>query len=235
MPFFFKGSASTNLDDALENTNVRNNKKQYQDITAVVKDDYFWAFAELIHLIDNVMDWLSSWAGGCACHENLVATACNSRPARNRLVVSNISSNGRANVDFRSCPMKGRRAPEVAGGVLHRQVYNAISEAKSDVLLIAQSYNLSPDLSARLRLSFEIAQQRLLLGIRLKLACWQQVPWILPALASHDRETTVLTARAVLRMWGKWSDKQQANCICKLHSISILPSRCLPTLAITFL
>ena len=86
---------------------------------------------------------------------------------------------------WKSCPLRGCRATELAQGKLFIELQRASMLTQSKLAL-----QLSPELSQEKRneccTAFLVAKTHLELYLTLKLSHWQSPPWTVYLLASHD-------------------------------------------------
>ena len=119
-----------------------------------IRSPFFWAYGKFILLIQGVLNDISTWAEACPCHGFSKADCC----------------------------LKGRRAPECAGGIfktfLDRTVVTAASlfTAVSSGLTEAKKVDL-------LNREWNCAVDLIFCEIQLKTAQWEQLPWMLCGLA----------------------------------------------------
>lgn len=96
-------------------------------ITSAISSKLFWSYAKFLFLISGMIDSQSEYCEGCVCHEqwsrhnahkarktflrkkmqHFAPGAGNHPPADDRAVIDHAPS---------ACPLKGRRAPELANG-----------------------------------------------------------------------------------------------------------------------
>jgi hypothetical protein len=65
----FVDAPSRDVDQEAEDELVRKSDKLLKGITATISNPTFWIFARLILILADILTWLSSWVGGCPCHE----------------------------------------------------------------------------------------------------------------------------------------------------------------------
>lgn len=177
-------------------------------------------------LLASIMKWISDWSGGCPCHEqDMLPTSA--RTTKQRFIVKQICESATvpdAVCSVSTCPIRGRRAPDIATGVLHRHVLNSLVYGCSELCFATR--HLPAPAAAKLRMMYEVGQQRLLLGCRIKLGCWTQCPWRICGLASHNRQAAVLTARTLLNIWSVQNATQVAVrvCVIAVNTLLVMPN-----------
>lgn len=74
-----------------------------------------------------------------------------------------------------TCPLKGRRAPELAAGLLHERLDEMASYTSCGLSQV--TVGLSATDTALIHDAYDIGVGRLLACVKLKLAVWMQLPW----------------------------------------------------------
>ena len=147
------------------------------DLTAVLCSNQFHVYLEMVMALFNVVENLSSWFEGCACHEQHVKV-------RNRRAHSRKEG---AQLGLQvSCPMMGKRAPQLASGCLQDTFEELSSLHKASLLKRMSSRSLSPQEEALVMQDFEAGRNYISLGLQVKFDFWGKLPWRLAALAHED-------------------------------------------------
>ena len=98
--------------------------------------------------------------------------------------------------------MRGRRAPELAHGVLFSRLKETIEKQRTQVVF--EAFSLSDETQRETVLQeFEIGANVVLLNAELKLNFWQDLPWKLCALAVPDLQEQKKHAKEILRVFGQ--------------------------------
>lgn len=123
--------------DKSDKEDAMNSRFSPKDLTATLNDNKFWAYCGMVQLVHAAVDELAGWSEGCLCHPPWLGSASSGSYAvgmKTRLRQKLLD--GR-----RSCPMQGRRAPELACGVwkqfsekLLQQTFHQLSQVHQHLL-----------------------------------------------------------------------------------------------------
>ena len=92
---------------------TRDSELQAASVTKVVQDATWWAYLQAMLQLHECLHSLSQWCDGCACHEHILA---NVSRYRREHALRQVCSDG-------SCPLKGKRAPEMAVGQMEHVLH----------------------------------------------------------------------------------------------------------------
>ncbi|OLP98609.1 hypothetical protein AK812_SmicGene18941 [Symbiodinium microadriaticum] len=135
--------------------------KLVQRVDEAIRDPLFWAFLDLCSLLMDLLDRITSWTQGCACHS--------SGTLRNLLRPLLRGS------EPISCPMRGRRAAEMACGELHELLESLFSFNDSQIALV-HTAGLPDAEKTRLLLDWSAMKVHLRMQFDLKLSPWRHLP-----------------------------------------------------------
>lgn len=138
----------------------------------------FNAYLWMVQFIFSSVENLTGWFEGCACHEHLLKST-HARHARRALA----REIGVAEAD---CPMKGKRAPELAAGALDATFDALWGGARDSLLEKCAELGATDEQQAVLLNDFEAGRSFLQLGLQVKLDFWTRLPWKLAALGHFD-------------------------------------------------
>ena len=155
----------------------------------------FWAYLGIGSCIIDILDRITSWTQGCACHGSEVRAQL--KPLLRGLGPL-------------SCPMRGRRAPEIAEGALHRFIDGLFQFNDSQVMLVHVA-GLQQDLKTRLMLDWSAMKVHLRMQFDLKLSSWKQLPLSALALGHFDVSVAQRLMWNCLVQWENLSEEQQSN------------------------
>ena len=174
------------------------NKVSAREVTHILKSDLFMVFAETVLIVFNSLEELGSWCEGCSCHEDLLRgkTGHVSRKSLAKWIGTSDSD----------CPMKGKRAPELAAGHLQTVFTADWNRHVSKLWEKAADCQLSEEDIAILREDMERARSHLELGMQIKLDFWERLPWKLIAMAHWDCAIARQNAQSCLDMYNDLSD-----------------------------
>ena len=118
----------------------------------------------------------------------------------------------RFGIDVDSCPMKTRRAPEMASNALQKFLRALFQHASPLLLALPCIAALSEQERGIVVRDFEQARQHLHMVFVLKLSHWRQLPWVLMGVAHPEADSARSCGRRALsRQWA------QAYCRDKLE------------------
>ena len=147
------------------------------DVTRVLDDPLFHGYTAMVSQLHGVPKSLASWMEGCSCHETLLS----GQPSHRRGTFLH-SQLGRS-----VCPMSGCRSCELAAGALE-DVFTTLNSIAVGKLRQQVQTQLSAAQWATIIQDFELGRSHLHLGLRVKFAFWQKLPWRLCAL-NHWEES----------------------------------------------
>ena len=172
-------------------------------VTHVIRDNFFWAYLHMCSSLHLAIEQLMWWSENCPCHPN-EAQPGESRIARShrektefaRLIAKMGSS--WASI-FNICPMKGKRAPEIACGMLQHRMANMFKS--SELLVMQHVHGLSVPQQNQLMQEWNTAKDYLSAVLLTKIACWTTLPWKLCGIAHHDLTKARACAQECLSMY----------------------------------
>lgn len=106
-------------------------------ITATVHDRKWWSYGQMISQLHYVGHFASAWGSGCRCHEWLGGATKHAgqleilENARQSLSLQHSGCDG----SKFECPLKGKRAPELAAGKLFEAVAKAAEAARAEAII----------------------------------------------------------------------------------------------------
>ena len=150
---------------------------QPEMVTAAASDPLFRVRCHIVHALDESLEAFSKWAGGCQCHGDLVQEL--GQPSWYERLVSAHSP-----TRSQSCPMAGRRAPEMAAK-LAAVLEEAFTKGHSMIYQHLQSRTTPADLRSFLA-EYDQAKMEIVGLLSVKLDFWRRMPWLLAGVASVD-------------------------------------------------
>jgi hypothetical protein len=126
------------IDDIAETKSVSSSRRLLTQISAAINSRFFWVYARMVLRLTSMLTQMSSWIAGCICHP----------PHSNQMRADRF-----AGLDWAGagCPMKGRRAPEVAAGALHARLEAAASTAAAVMIAEVRGLGNADDASLTLQ------------------------------------------------------------------------------------
>ena len=137
-------------------------------LTSTLKSRFFAAYLDMLLILNAVQRELSAWSEGCTCHE------------------SELQGQSRSMVrgDALNCPMRGKRAAELAAGQL-RAVLRGIRAQQVEALVLEHCSLLTPQELTDIHQDFEAGCSHIELLLSVKLAFWERLPWHCAGLSHH--------------------------------------------------
>ena len=98
-------------------------------LTLAIPDSFFWAYGHMMLSIQVALDALAFWSENCPCHEgftkkeaNLLVGTMREQAPMTDVWQALMPNRNMKNSLWASCPMRGKRAPELAVGVLQERM-----------------------------------------------------------------------------------------------------------------
>jgi hypothetical protein len=200
-------------DDALQEEDK--NLLNLPVLTKAIRSSKWWSYTAMLNELHRYIASLSRWAEGCPCHgwqEPLfgfseptysestdILCAC-----RRELSLPRADGDGPHFV----CPLKGKRAIELAAGDLSAFM-REIAEAHFSTVVVACDVGLEAAAMTEVLNDFNYGKAYMLEMLATKLGHWQQLPWKLCALAHWDAAKAREAARSSLHTFDA-SPQQEA-------------------------
>lgn len=153
----------------------------YKLLNEAIRSPFFWSYARMLLHVSETSETLSKWAESCWYH----SAACN----------------------YKECPFKGARAPELASGA-HKHLLRDF-QLSADWHIHNLSAGLTPDEAQRLATDHHAAMARLAMEWEFRLHYWDLFPWKLCGLSIPNLELARVNAQHILTMWQRMSNDQQ--------------------------
>ena len=154
-----------------------------QAVDAAIGDQFFWA---ALLVIDNILAVIRSsiaWAESCRCHWRV-------------LQWDGLAPKLRA--QFESCPMRGRRCPEIAAGDLF-DVLASMFDVSATAILLELPATLSQAQRAKLLRDFELGRSHFSFSATLKLSAMMEPPRLIFAIAHHEQAKAKAALKQCMR------------------------------------
>jgi hypothetical protein len=97
-------------------------------VTDVLTDRLFTCYVDMVLALFNLIETLSRWFEGCSCHEHLLASVS---PHRSKAMLAKEFG---LDASIAECPMKGKRAPELAVGSLRGVIDEVWSASRGKLI-----------------------------------------------------------------------------------------------------
>ena len=148
------------------------------ELTSALQSAMFHVYATLVLSLFNVVEDLASWFEGCLCHEHQLKQPKNKTA---RVAHKEIREFG----PYAFCPMKGKRAPELAAGCLG-EVFDKLLSMRKVSLLKTMRGQLSQEDERIVMQDLESGRNYIQLGLQVKFNFWGKLPWRRAALCHVD-------------------------------------------------
>ena len=146
-----------------------------ESVDFYIQASYWWAYLRMVALLANTLDHAEHWAESCPCHA--------SHPP-----------------GFQ-CPLRSRRAPELAVSALLRLMERDLDCATQELRIMATEADLTGEEQMSLHRDFLQGKKHLLFVFGLKLAAFQTLPWTLAGVAHYSESVAREHAEKVLRIF----------------------------------
>ena len=163
-------------------------------MTEAVRDASFWEYLGMLLRVARVIDRLEHWMEACPCH---FKAPDNSDPLY-------------GNKAFRtrySCPMAGRRAPELAAGCLDELVKNTFRQQRTELLTACSA--LTHEQRNKILRDFASGQARLEQFFVLKFAFWKSLPHKICVLGHFSEDVARAGLQEAADMFREHADSDQ--------------------------
>ena len=141
---------------------------------------------------------------GCPCHrtEAIEAETQQQRMRRLRRVFAQAAGGSRRSL-WDTCPLSGKRAPEMATGDGLIAVRSYYRQAEARVIMACSSGGISPEDRMAVLADWHVGVSNALPALTMKLACWRTVPWMLAGLGHHSPAKAQTVAQACLAAYDR--------------------------------
>ena len=168
LPKYLDGGAVGGAGEAAEGASLL-------EVDALVRCPFFEAYLSMLVVLSEMTLHLIAWTESCPCHWHLLTGGgSNSMDASTRNLLE-------------SCPMRGRRAPELALNDFMQEL-SALSSHGATSLVQSFSLDLPAEDRTKIVQDFEMGRSFLTAVLTLKTAHFRSLPWCAAGLAHHDQE-----------------------------------------------
>ena len=160
------------------------------------------SWCQMFQHVANIISHMQHWAEGCPCHSLLAeGFVQRQRELAQRLFLDKEDG-------VMSCPLAGRRAPELACGVFSKFVDMAWHQGVCGIMPMLGG--ISPEERQKVLTDFEGAQQHLMFSIESELACWRQTPLVFCGIGHANNELAKAAVAFGLSQWEGPNDEEKA-------------------------
>jgi hypothetical protein len=174
---------------------------------AAIKSLTFWGYSIMLDIIAWFFLECSSFAEDCPCHWVAPSADEFSRRDRKKLF--------REKTVLKSCPMSGRRAPELAGGMLLSMLFDWLELCATTLLIELSLLGLNEESKAPIMRDFTQARRHIHFSFLLKFSFWQQLPWILFGVGHHRMPIAIQCSIRAIKLF------QDAGVAAKHHWLTL--------------
>ena len=160
-----------------------------QAVDDAVSSEQWWGWVCMMARVCNVLREAIRWCERCSCHGGLPVEL---------VAEGNIDISSETSFALGSCPMRCRRAPDLAHGDLQRLIATECESSAAD-LFVKLPRTLSAVDRRELLQEFDMARAHLTFYVTAKLSHWSEFPWHVVGIASLDRTRATATMRKVLQ------------------------------------
>jgi hypothetical protein len=211
------GAGITRLDEE-DKTNLN-----FGLLTEAIRSVQWWAYSRMIRALHRCTGDLEGWAEGCPCHyflqpfrggvggrERIVPAAARRLDGERRALGFERGQFAGTDGSMFACPMRGKRAVELARGVVTDLIAEFVQSATTSLLA-----ELPPSLSAgdasSVLSDFQLGKAHMTEQIILKMRHWTLLPWTLPALGDWDEPRARQSALRVRTMFDQIGHQQELH------------------------
>ena len=198
LPIFPALRQAWSLEKFVADSNVESTVPQ--EVQEALASDLFSEYANMVHTLHDVLTRFEGWLERCPCHEHLQKRTVHRKRKADHAFVLNDKK-----FSFTECPMRGKRAAELAAGAVQDLIASLLDTGFHAVSGRAEGSSLSEADRTIIIRDFSFAKDYLNFGLSAKLQFWQTLPWRLVGLSHHYRSTARSIARACLQQYDEIS------------------------------
>jgi hypothetical protein len=193
--FNFNGHGQQRADDEESEEGVK-----ITIVCEAIASDMFWAYLHMINIVGQAILECMHWCEGCCCHPPPQVLG-SSRHQRGQAFRT------RHGVDVSSCPMKTRRAPEMANNAMVKLLRQLFAQGSQMMLVVPSIAALTQEDRAMVLRDFARARQHLHLVFLVKFSHWRQLPWLLMGIAHPDHAVATACGARALSLYASSSQR----------------------------
>lgn len=156
-----------------------------------VKSPFFWSYLRMLSVVGGVIEHMFAWLESCPCHGHSQLGSQPWATARRRF------AREFGDEQTRHCPLRSRRAPELAAGRMSELVTELMGVSIGQILLRV-GRDLSPPDRARILHDFDSIKHALVFIVQVKFSTWQRLPHLLAGVGHWDDEVARTVATRAL-------------------------------------
>ena len=187
-------------------------KIDISSIDASIGSAFFWATADMLLELQEIIEEFRAWLESCPCHRSVLQglSTTQQHTFLRRELGRSRSQQSEADLFLaQGCPMAGRNAPYLAAGE-HKAFLRKLSDVAAEKLKKRRLPALTPSEASRLMDSFAKSSSAVLLYLSVKTAAWDAQPLSLAALAHPNVEVAKQSARKCMAEFDRLSPEAAA-------------------------
>jgi hypothetical protein len=165
-----------------------------------VRSNYFWGWLSMAEVLILMLSHIEAWFMSCPCHHKSPNKTWSGR---------SMDFKKRLDIAFTSCPLGGRRLPQLAAGD-----FELFIQALTNMATIELTLGWTADLTAEERTmvteDFEAGRKHMAFALAVFTAPYKQLPRMLGGLAHPDPLKCRGCFVTALQQWGVLTDVEQA-------------------------
>jgi len=162
----------------------------------------FWAYVKMISFLSNICGHIRCWFESCSCHGHLSLSSVQMKPHQ-------VAFPDRLRKISTSCPLAGRRSPELAVGDLDKFIDDLVSIRLVDVLSCCA--DLQPAEVGTVIADFDAARNYVVGGVVQKMSVWKKLPHVLCGIGHCQEDKARAAAISALQQWHALTDAEAAT------------------------
>lgn len=159
----------------------RDGEFDMEQFSASLRAPLFWLQLDSILAIEDVVLGLANWSEACPCHYRWLGQM--SRRERELYMTAFINLRGKD-----TCPLVGRRAPELAAGQLNSVLETLARKGLADLLNGETAVRATPRMIQATQYMFIGFKNHIALFLTMKLDFWSKPPYVFAGLGHWDRQ-----------------------------------------------
>ena len=161
---------------------------EHQDISRIVQNNVWWLYIDVLLQLHSCLHSLAGWCETCECHGHMYLGKTRRRRETALAKAFNSSKS--------SCPLKGKRAPQLACGD-EQAFLDSLSQASMSKLMMSKC-SVPPGSWGATAEDFAHDCSYIRLGLSTKLNYFKQLPWCLAGLAHPAPQKAQVVAQRCL-------------------------------------
>ena len=181
---------------------------QIQQLDEALRDPGFWTYSHMVNLLADMLHRIELIGESCVCH------------MPSSVVVSLAGDSEQWDTEdlklFRAegCPLRGRRAPELAVGDVHLAIRSLATSAHARLLTLGG--HLRPQELAEIMEDLAKGRGYIISSLEIKLSCWLQLPLVLASVGHHNLDKARKGIKRAAEIYDSLADPEQHHALSNL-------------------